>query len=535
MRIKLLKSVSFFGHYDHGKLFGLDIPWVVTGLVALAMLLPVVYLAVRSAGALDEVAQAVFRERTALALWRTAALIALVVALSGTTGSLLAWLTARTNLPLRRMVEVGAILPLALPSFILAMTLIELGSPKGLAQQWLAPFGVSRLPSIYGLAGATLVLTVATFPYVFLTVLSYLRRADPTLEEAARSLGVGRIAMFRRVTLPIIRPALVSGVLLVGLYTLSDYGAVALMRYETLTAAIFAQYQTSPNRILAAGLSLPLIAIALLLLGASEGFGRKGNYWRTGAGVARTGRVDLGLLKWVALMLAWIPITAGLLAPVGVLAWWAWRSVEAGLDWGGMAAINSVYIALLAAAVTTAVALPVASLSARRTGLVALLADKAALIGFGLPGVVVALTLVFVGINLVPFLYQSLWLLVAAYGILYMSPALAALKPSMLQINPHLEEVARSLGAAESRVFLKIVQPLIRPGIVSAVVAVFLLTMKELPATLLLSPPGFSTLATFIWASAEEAFFSRTGVTSLLLVGVAGLPAALLLVRRVWR
>jgi len=155
-------------------------------------------------------------------------------------------------------------LPLVVPSFVMATTVIEFFGPGGVLNGWLGVFGVDETPVIAGLPGATLVLVLMTYPYVFLSVRAALRRMDPSLEEAARSMGYGAVTTFRMVTLPVLRPAVAAGSLLVALYTLSDFGAVALLRYETFTFAIFNQYQSVINRSVAAGLSLVLVFFAVM-------------------------------------------------------------------------------------------------------------------------------------------------------------------------------------------------------------------------------------------------------------------------------
>ena len=502
--------------------------------VGVCIALPIIYLFVRSADALDEVLPLLFNPRTALVVGRTFLLIAIVAALATTIGGVLAWLTTRTNLPFRKAVTIMSVLPLGIPSFILAITLIELYGPRGVLQGWLEPFGVNRLNDIYGLAGAVLTLTLSTFPYVFLTVRGSLKRMDPSLAEAARSMGFGRFKTFIRVIVPTLRPALTSGVLLVSLYTLSDFGAVSLMRYETLTSSIFIQYESSANRALAAGLALPLVFIAAALL-VSEFVSSKekgGKYFRTGAGASRHLRLsDLKGWRWPALALASLPSLAGIVFPVAVLVWWTSRGFASSSISGQMVEplFNSIYIALLAAAAATAASIPIAALAAKGGGILATFAEKTAYISFGLPGVVIALGIVFVGVNLVPFLYQSIWLLIAAYGTMFFSGSLGAVKPVFLQINPHVEEAAKCLDAGRGKIFFRITLPAVMPGIATGGTIVFLLVMRELPATLLLSPPGFSTIATVIWTHASEAFFAQAGLASLILVVSSGIPAALLL------
>jgi iron(III) transport system permease protein len=502
--------------------------------VALAALIPVVYLVVRSAGAGPELIDIIWRANTAAVFGRTFLLIAVVTAISAAVAVPVAWLTVKSNIPLRRVLSVASVLPLVLPSFVMATTVIEMYSPRGVLQGWLSRFGVERLPEIYGLGGATLVLVLMTYPYVLLTVRGALRRMDPALEEAARAMGYSPVHTFRAVTLPMLRPAIAGGSLLVALYTLSDFGGVALLRYQTFTSTIMIQYQSSIDRTLAAVLSLVLVIIAVLLL-LSEGFTRgSGAYHRSTVGAVRAARrIDLGRWRWAGVAVVGFPVLIGLVVPVGVLVHWLVRGLinDQQLLPLVVPARNSLYVSLLAAVVTVAAALPVAILAVRFRSRLSRFIERSTYIGFGLPGVVVALSLVFFGINVARPLYQSIWLLVFAYGVLALPASVGALRSSLLQVNPRIEEAAQGLGRSQWGVIFSVTVPLVMPGAFAGGAMVFLLTMKELPATLILSPIGYRTLSSSIWSAASEAFFAKTAAAALLLVLVAGVPTAYLTLR----
>ncbi|MFQ5878994.1 MAG: ABC transporter permease, partial [Dehalococcoidia bacterium] len=217
--------------------------WAPAAVVAAGMLLPLAYLVLRALGAGSEPWDLLLRTRTLHILVRTASLTAAVTASSIAIAVPLAWLTARTDLPLRRLWAVLTVLPLAIPSYVGGFVVVAALGPKGMLQGLLSPLGVERLPEIYGFPGALLTLTLLSYPYALLTVRAALRGLDPALEEASRSLGYGPWRTFRRTTLPHLRPAIAAGGLLVALYTLHDFGAVSLLRYETFTWAIYLQYQ----------------------------------------------------------------------------------------------------------------------------------------------------------------------------------------------------------------------------------------------------------------------------------------------------
>ena len=241
--------------------------WLPALLVAAAMSLPLVYLVFR---ALDngpsEVVEVAFRGKTLAVLARSFALAAIVTAASVAVAVPLAWLTVRTDLPGRRAWAILAALPLVVPSYVGGFVLVSVLGPRGFAQGALSPLGVERLPEIYGLPGAALALTLFSYPYVFLTVRGALRGMDPALEEASRSLGSGVLATFFRVTLPQLKPAVVAGALLVALYSLSDFGAVSLLQFDSFSREIYTQYRSAFDRTPAAILALMLVALTAAIL-----------------------------------------------------------------------------------------------------------------------------------------------------------------------------------------------------------------------------------------------------------------------------
>ena len=504
-------------------------------IVGAALLLPPVYLLVRSLGGGSELWDLLFRERVAAILGRTLLLVVTVSAASVIVALPLAWLTARTDLPLRRTWAVLTSLPLVIPSYVAGFVVVVALGPRGMLQGALeGPFGVERLPSIYGFAGALLTLTFLSYPYVLLTVRAALQRMDPALEESARGLGLGPVGTFFHVVTPLLRPAVGAGVLLVGLYTLSDFGAVSLLRYETFTWAIFSQYESSLDRTLGAGLSLVLVVLALAWVALEFVSRGRSRYYSTSHGTSRPApTITLGKWRWPAMGLCASVTALALGLPVGILLYWVVRGALAGepLDPLWVAARNSVYVSLLAAVAATVAALPVGLLSVRHPGLLSGTLERLGYISFALPGIAIALALVFFGANYAGFVYQTIGLLLLAYVALFLSPAMGAVRTSLLQMTPRVEEAARGLGRTPLGAFASVTVPAARPGIFAGASLVFLLTMKELPATLILSPTGFSTLATSVWSFTSEAFFARAAMPSLLLIVLSGIPLALLMLR----
>ena len=504
-------------------------------IVGAALLLPPVYLLVRSLGGGADLWDLLFRPRVAEILGRTLLLVATVTAASVVLAVPLAWLTTRTDLPLRHVWAVLTSLPLVIPSYVAGFVVVVALGPRGMLQGALeGPFGVDRLPSIYGFTGALLTLTFLSYPYVLLTVRAALHRMDPAIEESARGLGLGPVATFFRVVGPLLRPSVGAGALLVGLYTLSDFGAVSLLRYETFTWAIFSQYESSLDRTLGAGLSLALVILALGWVALEFVSRGRSRYYSTSSGTVRPPPlVPLGRWRWPATGLCAFTTAVGLGLPMGILVYWVIRGVLAGesLDPLWEAARNSVFVSALAAVVATAAALPVGFLSVRYPGFLSGALERLGYVSFALPGIAIALALVFFGSNYAGFFYQTIVLLLLGYVVLFMSPALGAVRSTLLQMNPRVEEAARSLGRSPLGAFASVTVPAARPGIIAGASLVFLLTMKELPATLILSPTGFTTLATSVWSFTSEAFFARAAMPSLLLIVLSGIPLAVLMLR----
>ena len=481
---------------------------VLSALLTVALLiLPLGYLVLR-AGGRSSGWRLLWRQKTLELVWSTGILVAGVTVASVAIGVSLAWLTTRTDLPGRRVWAVAATLPLVVPSYVAAFCLLGAFGPRGLLQQLL---GVERLPEIYGYWGALLALTLSTYPYVLLLTSAALRGLDPSLEEAARGLGRSGLDVFRRVTLPALRPSIGAGALLVALYSLSDFGVVSLMRYDALTRAIYLQYRSLFDRTPAAVLALVLVV---------EGRSRRRTS-RGSPGVARLARPHrLGRWKLPALVYCSTVVGAFLVVPAAVLGYWLAR----GLDRAELPvreALNSVSASALAAGVAAIAALPVALLVHRWPSRWTRLLERLAFAGNALPGIVIALSLVFFAANYASPVYQTLALLVFAYVVRFLPLALAGVESSLAAVSPRVEEAARSLGRGPLQAAVTVTVPLVRSGILAGAALVFLSAMKELPATLLLRPIGFETLATEIWKFTSVGAYSRAAPPALLLIAVS--------------
>lgn len=506
---------------------------VVAGVIALAMALPLFYLIVRASSVgLTQAAELLLRPQTVEVIANSLILATLVTVISLIVSLPLAWLTVNTDLPGLRWWSMLCALPLVFPSYVGSYSLVAMMGPRGIVQGWLEPFGVERLPSIYGLVGATWALTIFTYPYLFLSIRAGLRNLDPAILEAARSLGYSPWRTFLHVTLPNLRPSIASGALLVSLYVLSDFGAVSLLRFNSFTRAIYVQYSTSFDRSLASLLALALVIISLALLIAAQRLQGRARYHRSGIGAGR--RLPpalLGRWRWPALIFCAMVVMASLILPAAVVTYWLVRGLQAGESlvplWAALG--NTMRAATLAALAALLLALPVAYLVVRFPSRYSWLTFNTSFIGNGLPGIVIALSLVFFGANYVPALYQTIGMLIFAYVVRFLPEATGTLRAGLLQVSPRLEEAARTLGLNRRQAVRRVTIPLLQPSIWAGVALVFLSTVKELPATLLLGPTGFSTLATQIWSATSEVFYTRAAAPALILLVVSALSIVLIL------
>ena len=485
-------------------------------LVALGMVLPLAHLLVRAAGADDPVG-VVLSDRVLRFLWGTVRLAVSVTGLTLVIGVGLAWLVERTDLPARRILGLAAVLPLVVPTYVGALALKAAFGPRGI---------MVEVPGLVGFWGVTFALGLSTYPYVYLLARATLARSDPALEEAARALGDRGPAVFRRVVLPQLRPAAAAGGLLSFLYVLSDFGAVSILQYDTLTRGIFLEYRSlTADRAPAALLGVVLVALTLAAIGAERVLRGRPVAVRAAAGVRPAAMVRLGPWRWPAAAAVLAVVAAGLLLPVGVVVYWAAVGSSGGQagSFLASAATTSVGLSAGAAVVAVVLAVPVALLSVRHRSRFSRLVETCSYAGYALPGLVIGLAMVFFASRYTPAVYQTMSLVVVAYVVRFLPEAVGAVRSSLARVDPALEEAGRSLGRRPLAVAATVTLPLVRPGLLAGGVLVFLTAMKELPATLLLRPAGTDTLAVRVWTGASEGLYAQAAPAALLVVGVSAL------------
>ncbi len=480
------------------------------------MLLPMVYLVARALDAdAATLVQVVFRQRNLMLLFNTLALTACVLAVVTAIALPLAWLVTRSDLRFRGLHSILGVLPLAVPGYVMAYALIGLSGYYGFANQI---FGF-RLPRPEGLSGSALALSLYTFPYLFLNLRASLLGLDPGLEESARCLGRSPWNTFRTVTLPHLMPALLAGWLVIGLYVLGDFGVIALMRYEVFSYAIFTQYSAAFDRVYAAWLSLMLMAVTLSFI-LIEARLRRGRYARTGKGTARPPAIiPLGRFRPLAWAFLGVVYAASLGLPLVVLLYWMTQSLTVVDPWEVLRAFERTALtAVPAAALAVSLALPVVYLTVRFPSPLASAIDRLVYVGYAVPPLAFALSMVFFALRAAPFLYQTLTLLIFAYAMTFLALAMGPMRSRLYQIGPRLEEVSRSLGYGPARTFRTVTFPLLRRPMLAAGLLVFISAVKELPITFLLSPTGHTTLSMAVFSRTSEGMMSEAAPYALMIV-----------------
>lgn len=467
-------------------------------------------------------------------LWNTLSLAVLVSIGCVILGLSSAWWIARREFPGKRLATWLMILPLTVPTYVFAHIYTTLLEADGwLGQLWLALFGADApLPDLYNIWGVTLILSLAGFSYVFLLSRTALSQSTRSLEEAAQIQGAGHFEVFWRINLPLLRPAIAAGLAVVVLHVLSDFGAVSMLRFQTFTLSIYLQMSGRFDYQAAAGLALVLVILSLTFLVLERFFRSRQRYYSARHGrqqtIRRATTLETGLI--------WLWLGSITLFAFGLpLAWmlsWSWQAWGQGLinaEFWGYAG-NSLLVAVIAATLAVIAAFPVAFYNARKrsAGSQALL--QLSSVGFVLPGPVIALGILSFLLAQLPFLYGGLAALLIAVVIRFLPLAVQSQDAAMSQLTPSLEQAGRSLGAGPWENLWRVVLPMIRNGLATAWVLVFIDTLKELPATLILRPTGFDTLPVRIWIEASEEMLELAAPAALMLV-IGTLPVLWIMMR----
>lgn len=501
------------------------IPAVVVGIGGL---IPLGYLLTKAFSA-EGVAllEIVFRWRNARLFFNTLLLTVGVLILNLLIATPAAWLTSRTSLKGKRLFTVLSVLPLAIPGYVMAYALLALGGNTGIVAHL---FGIS-IPRLSGYWGALLALAAYTSPYLFLNLRTALLGLDPSLEESAQNLGYGYPEVFWHIILPQLRPAFYASGLLISLHVLGDFGVVSLMRYETFSYALYIEYTLSFEHIYAAWLALMLLAFTGCLLYLETRLLNRVILHRAGHGTSRRSlRIELGRWRTSAYLYLCLLALITVIIPAGAVFLWIFRGFDpAALRGLAGALIGSLSVAIPTGVLCAFLAVPLAYLEVRNPSRTSNMLGRAAYIVYAIPPLAFALSLIFFVLHTVPFIYKTLPVLIYACTLHFLAEALGPVRSSLYQTSPHLEEAARSLGYPPFQAFLRTLLPILLRGMLTATAFVFLATMKELPFTFLLSPPGYETLALNVWSYTSEAMFAEAAPHALAILLFSGIFVGLLI------
>lgn len=475
----------------------------------------------------------------------------IVAAIATTAGAISAWIVVAFSFPGRRILEVALLLPLAIPAYVAGYAWTDLLDVAGPVQTTLrALTGLTYadlpFPPVRTLPGAGFVLGVVLYPYVYLLCRAAFLQQSVCLLEAARTLGMGPWRTFLRVALPLARPALAGGAALVLMETFADFGTVVHFGVQTFTTGIYEAWFGMGDRVAACQLAAMLLgAVTLLLAGERAARGpRRFHPMSTRHPPLRPIRLR-GLAGLVAMLACLMPVLLGFLLPVGRLAWMA---VEVGdplpaRDFLAFAK-HSVTLAIITAGLAVTLGWLVAWGKRAHPGPLLHASATVTGLGYAVPGSVIAVGVLVplalvdntldawlrarFGVSSGLLLSGTIVALVFAYLARFLAPALAALDGTLARMKPNLVAASRVLGRSPARTAWDVELPLARPGLIAAAVLVFVDTMKELPATLIVRPFDFDTLAVRVYNLAADERLAEASTASLLIVAVGLLPVIVL-------
>jgi len=483
-------------------------------------------------------------------LANTVQLMVLVAALSTVIGVLTAWLTVHYDFPLRQMLVPALALPLAAPAYVIGYVyadLLEFSGPVQIAlRDWLqlSPQAVV-LPNIRSLPGAGLVISLVLYPYVYLLARGSFAQQSSTLYEAARALGASRLRVFWRVALPVAWPAVVGGLALVLMETVADYGVVEHYGVPTLTTGIFRTWFAMGESAAALQVAGWLFVVVCLLV-VAEQFARRGQRFNPVGRQRRPTRHALtGWSAWLAFMLCFLPVLLGLIVPVAALTGMALSYGETPFSPAFLALVlNSAWVASVAALLCAGAALWLAYAERLHPNVWVRGGVRVATLGYAVPGLVLAVALMVPLTNLDKWLATLLrdnfdvhWgllitgssaALILVYVARFLTVAFNSTQAGLTQIHPQLDAAARSLGHEPGVVLRRVHLPLLRPAVITGLLLVFIDVMKELPATLILRPFNFETLATWVYRFASDERLAQASTAALVIVLMSLIPTMLL-------
>jgi len=523
------------------------IAWVVAGLCILPMVAVLIAAFGGGLETLTRLGQTV--------LPRYAGTTALLVVIVGTGTAIIgagtAWLVTATRFPGQRWLEIALALPLAFPAYVLAYAYTDFLDHPGIVQSTLRDltgWGPRDywFPEIRSLGGAAAMLILVLYPYVYLLARAAFVQQSATAYIAARTLGQGPWGAFLKVSLPIARPAIAGGVLLALMESLADYGTVAYFGVQTFATGIYVSWFGLFDRAGAAQLALVLLAVALTLATLERQQRKHMRHHDAGRRFERMEPITLrGRRALGAFAFCFLPVFLGFVLPVGLLLSLGWNSGQLLFTPRYLAFLqNSLTLASIAAVLTVAAAVFLGFNARLHPTKTAKTTTRIAGIGYAVPGGVIAVGLLFpfasfdnaldrfmeanFGIDTGLLISGSIWLMIIAYMVRFMAVALNTYDSGLATINPNVDAVARTLGHSPMPMLRRVHLPVLRPAVLTALLIVFVDVMKELPATLILRPFNYDTLAVQAHRLASDERLQEAAVPSLVIVAVGLIPVALL-------
>jgi len=526
-------------------------------LIALAVLAPLLSLAWSAGGSglahWTHLLRFVIPHALRNTVWMLAGVGVLVTCLG--TGA--AWLVTAYDFPSRRVLVWALLLPLAVPTYIVAFAYLDLWHPIGPIQTAIrALLGYDsprqfRLPDLRSIYGAIVVLGFVLYPYVYLSTRAMLMTQAASLLEAARTLGAGRLAVFTRVALPLARPAIAVGVSLALLETLNDIGASEFLGVQSMTVSIYTTWVTRSDLASAAQISLTMLVLVVALILLERRGRKRQRYANTQRMRPMRAERLRGSAALLAALLGWIPVIVGFVLPALYLVSESVKYLHLTgqvSDQLIASAVNTVAIAAAATVITVAAGLAVAwagrSLRESAGTQPVRVCARIASLGYAVPGTVLAIGLLaplaaidglldtmiqmLAGVGPGLILMGSTGGLLIAYTLRFLAISTGAVEAGLARIPASLEQAARLLGETGTGTLRRVHLPLLRPALAASALLVFVDTMKELPATLLLRPMNFESLATWLYAEAARGTYEEGAIAALAIVAVGLLPVILL-------
>ena len=536
------------------SLFRFDYYLIMVGLVALLVALPIFTLIIVALGgnldSIKHIATTILPNATLT----TILLLIGIAILTGIIGSLSAWLVSFFDFPFRKIFAWALVLPLAVPTYISAYAFVEFLSFTGPIQSLLREsFGFSSprdyyFPEIRSLGGAIFILSLVLYPYVYLLVRALFYLQGRRAIEAGQVLGASQQKILTKILLPLARPALALGIILVMMEAINDIGAMEYLGVKTLTLSIFSIWINQGDFAGAAQIALVLLFIVLLLI-IIERLARRGQKYSEVGKSSCAGPFSMqrlyGLKGWGAFIICLFPVALGFGVPMSVLGFFALRSLKTGFDPSLLGAtLTSISLASLAAIITVIIAIMLSYALRIKQGKLIKFLVRLASIGYAIPGTIIALG-IFIPLarfdNFIDF-YMRSWfgfstgllisgsaiILIYAYCVRFMAIAEGTISSGFEKISPNLDKAAYLYGKGKFATFTKILLPLMRPAILAAGLLVFIDTLKELSATLMLRPFGIETLSIYIHDLASRGRIEQASVASLIIMIVGIIPVILL-------